>query len=39
MSMFHHVIVYVIVFVSVHVNQDLMGRLRNGNTKAGRLPL
>ena len=39
MSIFHHVIVYVIVIVPVHVNQDLVGRLRNGNTKAGRLPL
>ena len=39
MSIFHHVILYVIVIVSVHVNQDLVGRLRNGNTKVGRLPL
>ena len=39
MSIFHHVILYVIVIVSVHANQDLVGRLRNGNMKVGRLPL
>ena len=36
MGIFHHVILYVIVIVS---NQDLVGRLRKGNTKVGRLPL